>query len=227
MTEFENTERNRVRRVPDRALYDKETIYRILDAGFLCHVGFVADGRPLVIPTLYGRDGDHIFLHGSAASRMLRHLSDGAPACLTVAHVDGLVLARSAFHHSVNYRSVVVFGTATKVEGEEKDRGLAVISESVLRGRWDEVRAPNRRELRATSVLRLAIESASAKVRTGPPLDEPEDLELDVWAGVLPIEHRFGQPEAAPDLAGGGDLPVSVRRALFPGGDREARRPLR
>lgn len=212
--QFSKTDRNQVRRIPGRGHYDQATIYEILDGGFLCHVGFTVGGQPFVIPTLYGRDGDRLYLHGSAASRMLRNLAQGVPVCVSVSHVDGLVLARSAFHHSMNYRSATVFGTATEVEGEEKDRGLFVISENVLPGRWEEVRGPNEKELKATSVLRLAIESASAKVRMGPPGDEEEDYSLPIWAGVVPIEQTYRPPENDPRLAEGIGVPPSVE-ALF------------
>ncbi|MCG8651181.1 MAG: pyridoxamine 5'-phosphate oxidase family protein, partial [Pirellulales bacterium] len=185
---FEKTERNQVKRVPARGHYDRETIYAVLDAGSVCHVGFVVDEQPFVIPTLYGRQGDHLYLHGSSASRMLRSTQTGVPLCVTVTHVDGLVLARSAFHHSMNYRSAVIFGTASEVSGDEKTEGLRVISEQVLQGRWEEVRAPTEQELKATTVLRLTIQTASAKIRTGPPKDEPEDSRLPIWAGVVPIQ---------------------------------------
>lgn len=207
---FPQTDRNKVRRIPNRGHYDKETIYPILDSGFLCHVGYSVDGQPYVIPTLYGRHEDNIYLHGSAASRMLKNLSQGIAVCLTVTHVDGLVLARSAFHHSMNYRSAVVFGTAVEVTGEEKDQGLFVISESVLKGRWDEVRGPNDKELKATTVLRLTIESASAKIRTGPPSDEGEDYALPIWAGVVPIRQVYETPQDDPKLNEGIDVSTSV-----------------
>ena len=177
---FEKTDRNQVKRVRDRGHYDRDTIFAVLDAGFLCHVGFIVSDQPFVIPTLYGRDDDNVYLHGSAASRMLNNLAEGIPVCLTVTHVDGLVLARSAFHHSMNYRSAMVFGTAVEVTGEEKERGLFVISEQVLNGRWSEVRPPIEKELKATSVLRVTIESASAKIRTGPPNDDEENYDLPI-----------------------------------------------
>ncbi len=204
--DFDKTERNQVKRVPQRGHYERESIFKILDAGFLCHVGFVVDGQPFVIPTLYGRENDAIFLHGSAASRMLNHLSDGVPVCLTVTHVDGLVLARSAFHHSMNYRSAVIFGTAVELSNEEKEHGLVVISEQVLKGRWQESRPPTPQELKATSVLKLTVESASAKIRSGPPHDDEQDYELPIWAGVVPIVQKFG--EAKPDEALPADIPI-------------------
>jgi nitroimidazol reductase NimA-like FMN-containing flavoprotein (pyridoxamine 5'-phosphate oxidase superfamily) len=185
--------------LPNRGSHEPETIHAILDAGFLAHVGFQMDGQPFVIPTLYGRDGDKLYLHGSAASRMLRSLETGIPACVTVTHVDGLVLARSAFHHSMNYRSVVAFGTARKIEEpDRKAHALRVVSDHLLAGRWDEVRRPTEKELKATSVLEFSIEEASAKIRTGPPLDDEEDYSLPVWAGVLPIalEAKMPVPDA-------------------------------
>lgn len=194
---FEKNDRNQVKRIPERGHYDKSTIYEILDAAYLCHVGFVANDQPFVIPTLFGRRDDHIFLHGSAASRMLNDVSQGIPVCLTVTHVDGLVLARSAFHHSLNYRSAVVFGTAVELSGPEKEEGLFVISEQFLQGRWAETRPPLAKELKGTMVLRLKIESASAKIRTGPPQDEPEDYALPIWAGVVPVKtvHQPAEPD--------------------------------
>lgn len=189
------TDRTRVRRIPDRGSYDRELIYSILDEGKICHVGFVAESSPVVIPTIYGRRDDHLYLHGSAASRMMRSLKAGIDVCVTVTLVDGLVLARSAFHHSMNYRSVVIFGKATLIEKEaEKLQALRAVSEQVIRGRWAEVREPNAQELRATSVLCLPIEEASAKVRTGPPKDDEEDYALSIWAGVIPMKLQYEEP---------------------------------
>ncbi len=207
---FEKTDLNKVKRIPDRAQYDRETIFSVLDDGFLCHVGFNVNDQPFVIPTLYGRDGDNVFLHGSAASRMLNKLAEGIAACVTVTHVDGLVLARSAFHHSMNFRSAVLFGTAVEVTGEEKERGLFVISEQVLKGRWAEVRPPVEKELKATAVLRMNIESASAKIRVGPPNDDEEDYALPIWAGVIPISQFYGVAQADPKLRDGIETPASV-----------------
>lgn len=199
--------RTQVRRLPQRAAYDRATIHGILDAGFLAHVGFQQDGQPFVIPTLYGRDGDVLYLHGSAANRMLGALDAGAAACVTVTIVDALVLARSAYHHSMNYRSVVAFGTARAIaDGEEKVRALIVVSEHVVRGRWADVRPPTPRELKATAVLRFTIEEASAKIRTGPPVDEEEDYALPIWAGILPLSLQSGVGEADPRRTA--DLPV-------------------
>lgn len=194
------TTRTRVSRIPDRGHYDAGGIHAILDAAYLCHIGFVIEEQPYVIPTLYGRDGDRVFFHGSAASRMLRHAATRVPVCMEVSLVDGIVLARSAFHHSMNYRSVVVLGQAKLVtEPDQKLRALEIISEHILPGRWADVRKPTVQELKATSVLTLGLHEASAKIRTGPPKDEPEDYDLPIWAGVLPISQIKG--EAMPDPA--------------------------
>ena len=189
------TQRTRVVREADRGVYDRETVYRILDEGFLCHVGFVANGQPFVIPTSYGRKDDSLYIHGSAASRMLRQLKESVPVCLTVTLLDGLVLARSVFNHSMNYRSVVILGKATLVDDpEEKLQALHTLSEHILPGRWADSRQPNERELKQTSVLRLPIEEFSAKVRTGPPIDDEEDYSFPTWAGVIPLEMVIGAP---------------------------------
>jgi nitroimidazol reductase NimA-like FMN-containing flavoprotein (pyridoxamine 5'-phosphate oxidase superfamily) len=205
------TPRTTVRRQPGRGHYDPLTIAAILDEGLVCHLGFVAEGQPFVIPTLYARRGDRIFVHGSAVSRMLRTLAGGVPACVTVTILDGLVLARSVFNHSMNYRSVVVLGTATVVEGAEKVAALQVIAEHVAPGRWKEARGPSEIELKATLVLSLPIDEASAKVRSGPPEDEDEDYALPHWAGVLPLALVAGHPVADPRLPPGTVLPASVR----------------
>ena len=186
-------DRIRVRREPQRALYDRETIEAILDEGVLCHIGFEIEGQPYVIPTLHARVGDKLYVHGSAASRMLKHAESGAPVCVAVTLFDGLVLARSVFNHSVNYRSAVVFGTATLVEGDEKRNALRALTEQLAPGRWDEARQPSEQELKATWILSLPLDEASAKVRAGGPEDEPEDLELPVWAGVVPV-HLAAEP---------------------------------
>ena len=182
------TPRTRLRRRPERGSYDRAVVEAVLDDGLVCHLGFAVDGQPFVIPTTYARVGDVVYVHGAAASRMLRELREGVPACLTVTLVDGLVLARSAFHHSMNYRSVVILGAATQVTDEaEKLDALAAIVEHVFPGRWATARPPTPAELRATMVLRLPIEEASAKVRTGGPIDDPEDLTWPCWAGVVPL----------------------------------------
>jgi len=203
--------RTRVVREADRAVYDRETVYRILDEGFLCHVGFAMDGQPFVIPTSYGRKDASLYIHGSAASRMLRHMKEGVPVCVTVTLLDGLVLARSVFNHSMNYRSVVVLGKATLVDDpEEKLVALRALSEHILPGRWDDSRQPNERELKATSVLRLPIEEFSAKVRTGPPIDDAEDYSFPTWAGVIPLEMKAGEPIDDPRLDSGREVPKYV-----------------
>jgi nitroimidazol reductase NimA-like FMN-containing flavoprotein (pyridoxamine 5'-phosphate oxidase superfamily) len=206
------TPRTRVRRVPKRGSHDRETIDAILDEALICHLAFVHDGHPAVIPTLHARVGDEVFVHGSAASRMIRALSAGVEACLTVTLVDGLVLARSAFHHSVNYRSVVLYGTATPcTEPEDKERALEAFTEKLVPGRWAEVRWPTRKELKGTAALALPIVEGSAKVRTGPPIDEEEDYALDAWAGVVPIRTEMLPPEPDPLLREGISTPEHVR----------------
>ena len=187
------TPRTRVVREPQRAVYDRDAVNQILDEAFLCHVGFVADGQPFVIPTSFGRDGDVLYIHGSAASRMLRNLDQGVPVCITVTLLDGLVLARSVFNHSMNYRSVVILGTATLVDDpQEKLTALHALSEHILPHRWEDSRQPNEKELKATSVLRLPINEFSAKVRVGPPVDDDEDYAFPTWAGVIPLEMTVG-----------------------------------
>jgi nitroimidazol reductase NimA-like FMN-containing flavoprotein (pyridoxamine 5'-phosphate oxidase superfamily) len=212
MSEFTPTERTQVKRLPKRATYDRETVYGILDAGFVCHVGFNADGQPYVIPTNYGRSGDTLYLHGSPASRMLRTLSGGVPVCVTVTHVDGLVLARSAFHHSVNYRSVVILGTARLVEAPaEKMEAMRIFTEHVLKGRWNDIRHPSEQELNGTMVLALALGEVSAKLRTGGPVDDEADYALAVWAGVLPFQTVAQPPQPDPRLKSDTPLPPYLK----------------
>jgi uncharacterized protein len=204
------TPRTRVVREPQRAVYDRDAVNQILDEAFLCHVGFVADGQPFVIPTSYGRDGDVLYIHGSAASRLLRNLEQGVPVCITATLVDGLVLARSVFNHSMNYRSVVILGTATPVDDPaEKLAALRALSEHILPHRWDDSRQPNEKELKATSVLRIPINEFSAKVRVGPPVDDEEDYSFPTWAGVIPLEMNSGTPIR--DERCQQDLPAYVR----------------
>jgi uncharacterized protein len=192
------TNRTRLRRMPKRGVFDRAEIHRILDAGFVCHVAFVVDGQPFAMPTGYARVGDALFLHGSAASRMLRSLATGLDVCVTVTLVDGLVLARSAFHHSINYRSVMVLGRARLVEDSaEKTTALRAFTNHIVPERWDELRPVTEKELAGTSVLALPIEEASAKIRTGPPIDDEDDLGWPVWAGVVPVALTYGQ--AVPD----------------------------
>ena len=208
MERFEKTERTTLKRLPERGVFDREAVYQILDEAFICHVGFIVDERPFVVPTGYGRKGDNLYIHGSAASRMLRSLAGGIDVCVTVTLLDGLVLARSAFHHSMNYRSVMIFGAASLVEDEdEKLEALIAISEQVIPGRWDENRLPNASELKQTKVLRLPLVEVSAKVRTGPPLDDEEDYALSVWAGEIPLRLEAFEPVADPRLPV--DIPVS------------------
>ena len=207
------TKRTELGRFPARGSHDWETIKQILDTGFLAHVGFCVNGQPFVIPTLYGRDGERLYLHGAAASRMLGELETGILACVSVTLVDGLVLARSAFDHSMNYRSVVAFGTARKVaEPEHKLKALRVISEHLIAGRWEDVREPSQKELKATTVLEFSIEEASSKVRSGPPLDDESDYGLPVWAGVLPLEIKSRPPVPDDRLIEGITVPDYVRR---------------
>jgi len=194
-------------------MYDHETVFKILDEAFVCHVGFVVDGQPYVIPTNFGRVGETLYLHGSAASRMLRTLSEGIPVCVTVTLVDGLVLARSAFHHSANYRSVVILGTARLVEEPvEKMEALRLFTEHIMKGRWDQIRWPTEQELKGTTVLALQIEEVSAKVRTGDPKDDEEDYELPIWAGVLPLPVVPATPMPDARLKPGIPLPENVAK---------------
>ena len=205
---FPQTDRTKLKRLSKRGHFDHETVYAILDEGFICHVGFAVDGKPVVIPTGYARVDDKLYIHGSQASRMLRTLAGGVDACVTVTLLDGLVLARSAFHHSMNYRSVVVFGRATLVEDpEEKMTALVALSEHIIRGRWNDVREPTDLEMKLTTVLCLPLEEASAKIRTGPPLDDEEDYALPMWAGVVPLKLTAGEPIADPRLPAGTPVP--------------------
>jgi nitroimidazol reductase NimA-like FMN-containing flavoprotein (pyridoxamine 5'-phosphate oxidase superfamily) len=206
------TPRTRVVREPQRAVYDRDVLNRILDEGFICHVGFVLDGQPFVIPTGYGRHEDVLYIHGSAASRMLRNVGGGIPVCVTVTLVDGLVLARSIFNHSMNYRSVVVLGTGTAIEDrEEKLAALRVLSEHIVPGRWEEARQPNEKELKATTIIRVPIREFSAKVREGPVIDDEEDYAFPVWAGVLPLNVVAGDLIRDSRVLEGIDIPDYVK----------------
>lgn len=212
--------RVQVERLPERGHYDRETIHGILDQAFLCYVGFVVDGQPYVIPMGYGRSGDVLYVHGSAASRLVRNLASGVPVCVTVTLLDGLVVARSLFHSSMNYRSVVILATARLVaDPDEKLRALRAVSEQIFPGRWDDARQPNEQELKATSVLALPIAEASAKIRTGPPKDEQEDYALPIWAGIVPLRITAGTPEADPVLpaAVANRMPAYLRAYRAPG----------
>lgn len=207
------TDRTKLKRLPKRGHFDRDTVYGILDEGFICHIGFAPEGQPFVIPTGYARVDDKLYIHGSQASRMLRTLSGGLDACVTVTIIDGLVLARSAFHHSMNYRSVVIFGRADLVEDrEEKIEALLALSEHIIRGRWDEVREPTEEELKMTTVLSLPLVEASAKIRTGPPLDDEEDYAMKVWAGVIPLRLEAGEPIKDPRLPEGIEVPEYARK---------------
>ena len=209
MSTFPQTERTTLKRLPKRGIYDRELVYGILDEGFICHVSFAVAGQPFVIPTGYARVEDQLFIHGSQVSRMLRTLAGGIDVCVGVTLVDGLVLARSAFHHSVNYRSVVIFGRAAIVEEREtKLAALFAFSEHVIPGRWNDVREPTEQELKATTVLALPLVEVSAKVRTGPPIDDEEDYALNIWAGVLPLQIVAGAPINDPRLPEGIEPPA-------------------
>ncbi|HVG20705.1 MAG TPA: pyridoxamine 5'-phosphate oxidase family protein [Blastocatellia bacterium] len=208
MNNFLPTKRTTLKRLPNRAKYDRRAVYDILDEGFICHVGFTVSGQPFVIPTGYARGGDNLYIHGSQASRMLREMSEGIDVCVTVTLLDGLVLARSAFHHSMNYRSVLVFGRASLVaDKEEKLEALRVLTEHIVPGRWAEARQPTAGEIKATTVLSLPLTEASAKVRTGPPVDDDEDYSMSVWAGVIPLGVEAGEAIADPRLPPGIRLP--------------------
>ncbi len=208
MPQFEQTERTRIHRMPKRASYDAAVVEAILAEGLYCHVGFSVDGQPYVIPTIYARIEDHLYLHGSAASRMLGAIEGMMPVCVTVTLLDGLVLARSGFHHSMNYRSVVVLGQATEVtDPDEKMAALKAIVDHVMVGRWEDVREPSTQELKATSVIRVPLEEVSAKIRTGPPVDDDEDHQLNCWAGEVPLRLVPEQPVADPQLRAGIALP--------------------
>jgi hypothetical protein len=196
-SDFTPTARSKVKRLHERAHYDRDAVFEVLDAGLIAHVGYTIDGEPYVTPTAYWRAGDQLFWHGSSASRMLRTVKTGVPACLSVAMFDGLVLARSGFHSSINYRSVTAYGMASAIEdADEKLAALVAFSERITPGRWDELRPATAQELKATTVVTMTIDEAAAKIRTGPPGDDEEDYALDVWAGVLPVTRRV---EAAID----------------------------
>ncbi len=213
---YSPTRRTTVRRLKKRAAYDEATVHAILDEGFICHIGFVVEAQPYVIPTLYARREKNLYFHGAMASRMLQTLATGVDVCLTVTLVDGLVLARSAFHHSINYRSVVVLGQAHLVQDPaERMQALQVITDHAVPGRWDQVRGPNELELKQTSVLALALNEVSAKVRVGPPVDEEEDYALPIWAGVMPIETRLGAAVDDGRVLPGAQPPDAVRFTRF------------
>jgi nitroimidazol reductase NimA-like FMN-containing flavoprotein (pyridoxamine 5'-phosphate oxidase superfamily) len=213
MSRFQPTQRTQVKRLPDRGAYDAETVFKILDEGLICHVGFSVDGQPYVIPTGFARVEDTLYIHGSAASRMLRTLAEGVQVCVTVTLLDGLVLARSAFHHSMNYRSVVMLGRATPVsDAAEKIKALEAFTEHIVRGRWNDVRLPTEAELKATTVLALPLAEVSAKIRTGPPKDDAEDYDLPIWAGVVPLTITPAAPIADPRLKVGLETPAYAKK---------------
>jgi nitroimidazol reductase NimA-like FMN-containing flavoprotein (pyridoxamine 5'-phosphate oxidase superfamily) len=210
--EFPKTSRNKVKRHPERGSYDPAIIYPIIDEALICHVGFVQDHQPYVIPTLHARQADAVLLHGAKGSRLLRHIESGGEVCVTITLLDGIVLARSVFSHSINYRSVVIFGRGrTIVDDAARLQALETFTERLIPGRWQDVRPPNAIELKQTTIVAVAIESASAKVRTGPPKDNPDDLDLPVWAGVLPLHHVGGVPMADPQLRAGTEVPEYIR----------------
>jgi nitroimidazol reductase NimA-like FMN-containing flavoprotein (pyridoxamine 5'-phosphate oxidase superfamily) len=210
---MKSDDRTKVNRVPKRGVYDLDQIRSTLDSHFLCHIGFIYEGYPVVIPTLYGCKNDQLYIHGATSSRLLKTLQKGPEVSVAVTLVDGIVLARSAFHHSMNYRSVVLFGKAEPVQEDQKKlEALKVISEQVVPGRWEEVRSPNAKELKATTVLSIPIKEVSAKVRTGPPVDEKDDYKLDVWAGILPMNQEYGEPVPDPLLKENISLDLSILR---------------
>lgn len=212
---FPKTRRNTVKRLPKRGDYDRATIYPIIDSALVCHVGFVIDGQPYVIPTIHARRDDSLIMHGSAASRMFEHIASGEQICVTITHVDGLVLARSTFHSSMNYRSAVVFGRGRLIEEQqEKLDALAILTERLMPGRWADTRQPTPQELKGTFVVEIEIESASAKTRTGPANDDEEDYALPMWAGVLPVHMSWGQPIDDPRLAEGIEVPEYIAKVL-------------
>lgn len=217
MSSFPQTPLNRVRRKPSRAAYERETIYAILDEALICHVSFTVDGQPYVIPTIHARDGDRLILHGARASRLLKHAAAGEPLAIAVTLLDGIVFARSVFHHSLNYRSVVLFGSGRLLESdEEKQRASEILTEHIARGRWADARPPNRNELDATRFVAVKIDSAAAKIRSGPPVDEEDDYDLPIWAGVLPLGLEVQTPLADPRLAEAIKAPGYVARYRRP-----------
>jgi len=204
--------RDRVQRGPHRAVYERDTIYKIMDEALYCHVGFVQDGQPYVIPSIHARDGDDLLLHGATTSRLIRHIQEGHDVCVTITILDGLVLARSIYSHSMNYRSAVLFGKGRLIDDpDEAYEALEVLSDHVMPGRWNDSREPNPNEMKATAVVSISIDSASAKVRTGPPNDEDEDYELPIWAGVLPIQQQYLDPQPDPKLSTEIPLPDYIK----------------
>lgn len=211
---MKRTTRSTVKRVPKRGIYDQKEIHRLLDKQFLCHVGFVHQNTPVVIPTMFGRDQNTIYIHGASVSRLVTELEKGIPVSISVAEVNGLVLARSAFHHSLNYESVVLFGTGTLVEEERKTHALKCISDHLIPFRWEEARQPSPKELKATKVIQIPIDEASAKVRTGGPADDKSDYALPIWAGVIPLVHQLDQPIPDPLMENSLPVPRSVNSII-------------
>jgi hypothetical protein len=216
MSEYPVTERTRVRRLATRAHYDRENVYAILDEALVAHVGFVAGGQPVVLPMAFVRVADSVFLHGSTKARMLESISDGAPVCVTATLIDALVLARSAFHHSMNYRSVTILGSGRAVDDDRALMALEALTEKLAAGRWPHIRLPNEQEMKATRVVEIPIEEVSAKIRTGGPIDDAEDMDLDIWAGCVPLRIAYAEAVADPLLKDGVALPDHVRRLASP-----------
>lgn len=215
MSVFEKKSKNKIKRHPERAIYDKDVIYQIIDEAIICHVGLTQDDQPYVIPTLFARRGDEILLHGATTSRMIRHVVAGKEICITMTLLDGLVMARSVFNHSANYRSAVLYGRGRLIgSGEEKLQALKDFTEGLIPGRWEDVRKPNEKELKATSIVSVAIELGSAKIRQGPPGDDESDLKLPVWAGIVPISQQIGQPIDDPKLKNGIMPPKYLQRYI-------------
>lgn len=209
------TNKTKVKRTPKRGFYDTETIYKILDNNFICQVAFVYNGYPVIIPTIYGRNEANIYIHGATVSRMLVELEKGFPISINVTETNGIVLARSAFHHSLNYQSVAIFGEAILVEDEsERHNALKIISDQIIPDRWEEVRLPNKKEMNATKILKIPITEASAKIRTGPPVDDDADYDLPIWAGVIPIDTKYGDPIADPKLPKETQISESIKKLI-------------
>ena len=212
MKELKKTNRTKVNRTPKRAVYEKETIYKILDETFVCQIAFKIDGQVFIIPTAFGRKDDSIFIHGSNKSRMLNSIKSGEDICIGVTLIDGIVAARSIFHHSINYRSVIIFGKGKEIdEPEDKLKALKIITEHIIPGRWNDARKPNEKELEITSVFEFKIDEASAKIRTGPPVDEKEDYNLNVWAGIIPLKTIAESPIRDQEVRNGILLPDYIK----------------
>ncbi len=212
-TDFTKNDLNRVRRVPDRGKYDRETVYKIIDDALICHVGLVQDGQPVVIPTIHARDGDNLLLHGATTSRLIKYAASGEPLCVAITHLDGLVLARSSFHHSMNYRSAVIFGSGRLLDDpHEEFEAMKRFTNKLVPERWEDARKPNAKEIKATSIVSVELASASAKIRVGGPKDDDEDYALSVWAGVLPIRQIFGAPIADSELPANIVMPAYLRK---------------